>query len=191
MAEFKFDPSLRLNLELHGDTQAAKRLKVAASMIPKSGYRISDKIMLLARNFLECLAMAYGSHQVTALSVRKLSKIAHTRPIAGMGGSGRSGHGDIAGVADARVDLISIPSTTAKASLFDLRLIAKNNVQQGTVGFNVAVVTNKPRSSKFAHEKSHARSRRADHLHQCLLADFRDNWLRPAFFVKIRRRDKA
>jgi hypothetical protein len=96
--------------------------------------------------------MAYGSHQVTALSVRKLSKIAHSRPIAGMGGSGRSGRGDVAGVADARVDLISIPSTTANASLFDLRLIAKNHVQQGTLGFNVAIVINKPQFSKFAHE---------------------------------------
>jgi hypothetical protein len=69
-----------------------------------------------------------------------------------MGGSGRSGGGDVAGVAGARVDLISIPSTTSNASLFNLRLIAKNNVQQGTVGFNVAVVINKTQFSKFVHE---------------------------------------
>jgi hypothetical protein len=41
----------------------------------------------LARNLLEHFSMAYGSYQLMTLSVRNLSKIAHTRLIAGVGGS--------------------------------------------------------------------------------------------------------
>jgi hypothetical protein len=56
---------------------------------------------------------------------------------------------------------------------FNLRLIVQNDVQQGTVNLDMAVVINKAQFPKFVHEKTHARSRRADHLRQCLLADFR------------------
>src|ERR1700674_753608 len=73
---------------------------------------------------------------------------------------------------------------------FNLRLIAEHHVQQGTVNFNVAVVINKPQSPEFVHEKTHARSRRADHLRKCLLADFSYNWLRPTFLAKIRQKQK-
>jgi hypothetical protein len=100
-----------------------------------------------------------------------------------------SRRGGVAGVAGARVDL-SITSTTANASLFSLRLIAKNHVQQETMDFNVAAVINKTTLSKFVHERTHARSRHADHLRQCLLADSRDNWLRPTFFAKMRQEQK-
>jgi hypothetical protein len=55
---------------------------------------------------------------------------------------------------------------------FNLRLIAEHHVQQGTVNFNVAVVINKTQFPEFVHEKTHARSRRADHLRKCLLADY-------------------
>ena len=50
--------------------------------------------------------------------------------------------------------------------------------------FNVAVVINKTQFPEFVHEKTHARSRRADHLRQCLLADFRYDWLRPTFILQ-------
>jgi hypothetical protein len=62
---------------------------------------------------------------------------------------------------------------------FNLRLIAQNHVQQGTVDFNLAVVINKPQLPKFVHEKTDARSRCADHLREGLLADFCYYRLRP------------
>jgi hypothetical protein len=55
---------------------------------------------------------------------------------------------------------------------FNLWLIVQNHVQQGTVNLDMAVVINKAQFTKFVHEKTHARSRRADHLRQCPLADF-------------------
>ena len=59
------------------------------------------------------------------------------------------------------------------SSLVDLGLLVQNHVQQGTVDFNVTVVINKTQFPKSVHEKARARSRRSDHLRQCLLADFR------------------
>jgi hypothetical protein len=67
----------------------------------------------------------------------------------------------------------------------NLRLIVQNDVQQGAVDFNVAVVINKAQLPKSVHEKAHARSRRADHFGQRFLTDFRDDWLRPTFLPKI------
>ena len=82
------------------------------------------------------------------------------------------------------------PLTIANASGSNLRFIVQNHVQQGTVDFNVAVVINKTQFSKSVHEKAHARSRRSDHLRQCLLADFRYDWLRSTFLAKIRQKQK-
>src|SRR5258708_24061088 len=76
------------------------------------------------------------------------------------------------------------------SSLVDLRLLVQNHVQQGTVEFNLAVVINKTQFPKLVHEKTHARSRRADHLRQCLLADFRYDWLWPTFLTKTRQKQK-
>jgi hypothetical protein len=72
----------------------------------------------------------------------------------------------------------------------NLRLIVENHVQQGTVDFNVAVVINKTQFPKFVHEETHAGSRRANHLRQCLLADFRYDWLRPTFLAKISQKQE-
>jgi hypothetical protein len=58
-------------------------------------------------------------------------------------------------------------------SAFDVRFFVQNNIQQGAVDFDVAVVVNQAQSSKLVHEKAHARSRRADHFRERLLADFR------------------
>src|SRR5271169_1193401 len=66
----------------------------------------------------------------------------------------------------------------------------EHHVQQATVNFNVAVVINKTQFPKFVHEKTHARSGRADHLGQCLLADFRYDWFWPTFLAKIRQKQK-
>jgi hypothetical protein len=71
-----------------------------------------------------------------------------------------------------------------------MRLIVENHVQQGTVNFDAAVVIIQTEFPKFVHEKTHARSRRADHLRQGLLADFRYDWLRPTFLAKIRQKQK-
>ena len=54
----------------------------------------------------------------------------------------------------------------------------------------MTVVINKAQFPKFVHEMAHTRSRRADHLRQCLLADFRYNWIRPTFFAEIRQKQK-
>jgi hypothetical protein len=69
-------------------------------------------------------------------------------------------------------------------------LIVENHAQQGTVDFNVTVVINKTQFPKFVHEETHAGSRRSDHLRQCLLTDFRYDWLRPTLFAKIRQKQK-
>ena len=72
-----------------------------------------------------------------------------------------------------------IYSALITSSLVNLRPLVQNHVQQGTVDFNLVAVINKNHFSKSIHEKDNARSRRADHLRQCLLADFRYEWLRP------------
>jgi hypothetical protein len=71
-----------------------------------------------------------------------------------------------------------------------LRLIVEDHVQQGTVDFNMAVVINKTQFPEFVHERAHARSCRADHLRQGLLADFRYDWPWPTFLAKIRQKQK-
>jgi hypothetical protein len=66
---------------------------------------------------------------------------------------------------------------------FNLWLIVENHVQQGNVDFNKVVVFNKTQLPEFVHEKTHARSRRADYLRECLVADFCYYWLRPTFLA--------
>src|SRR5260370_9564092 len=83
-----------------------------------------------------------------------------------------------------------IYSALITSSLVDLGLLVQNHVQQGTVDFNLAVVINKTQFPKSVHAKAHARSPRADHLRQCLLADFRYDCLRPTFLAKIRQKPK-
>jgi hypothetical protein len=55
----------------------------------------------------------------------------------------------------------SIATASKQQLRFNLRLIVQNNVQQGTVDLNVAVVINEAQLPKFVHEKAHTRSRRA------------------------------
>jgi hypothetical protein len=69
-------------------------------------------------------------------------------------------------------------------------LIVENHVQQGAVYLDVTVVINKTQFPEFVHEETHAGSRRADHLRQGLLTDFRYDWLRPTLFAKIRQKQK-
>jgi len=81
-------------------------------------------------------------------------------------------------------------SRSSNASAPDLRLIVENHVQQGAVDFDAAVVVDKAQFSEFVHEETHAGSRRSDHFCQCLLADFRYDWLRPTFIAKIRQKQE-
>src|SRR5471030_1996032 len=75
----------------------------------------------------------------------------------------------------AHTSILKAASSESKLlySTTDFWLVVQYHVQQGTVDFNLlAVVIDKAQFPKFVHEKTHARSRRADHLRQCLLADF-------------------
>src|ERR1700730_14917505 len=83
-----------------------------------------------------------------------------------------------------------IYSALIDLSLVDCGLLVQNDVQQGTVDFNFAVVINKTQFPKSVHEKAHARSRRADHFGQRFLTDFRYDWLRPTFLAKIGQKQK-
>jgi hypothetical protein len=66
-------------------------------------------------------------------------------------------------------------------------LIVQNDVQQGTVDFQVAVVINEAQFPKFVHEMTHTGARGANHFRERLLADLRNYPLRPAIFAKIRQ----
>jgi hypothetical protein len=59
------------------------------------------------------------------------------------------------------------------------------------VDFQVTVVVDQAQLSKLVHEKVHPRSRRADHLRQCLLADLRYDWLGPTFLAKFASNRRA
>jgi hypothetical protein len=53
-----------------------------------------------------------------------------------------------------------------------------------------AVVLNETQFSKFVHEKTHAGSRRSNHLRKSLLADFRNHRLRFSFLAKVRQQQE-
>src|SRR6478736_6203454 len=76
-------------------------------------------------------------------------------------------------------------------SAVDVRLLVQNHIQQRTMDFYAAVVVDKTQFSKFVHESTDARSRRADHLCKCLLADFRQDWFGFALLPKIREKQEG
>ena len=55
------------------------------------------------------------------------------------------------------------------------------------MNFNFSVVANQAQLSKFVHEKTYARSRRADHLRQRFLIDTRVNRRGVSLFSEIRK----
>src|ERR1700730_9394880 len=71
-----------------------------------------------------------------------------------------------------------------------MRLVVQNDIQQGTVDFDAAVVVNKTQFSEFVHEKTHAGPGRSDHLRKRLLADFREDRLRFLFLAKVRQQQE-
>src|ERR1700704_369324 len=68
-----------------------------------------------------------------------------------------------------------------------MRLVVQNDIQQGTVDFDAAVVVNKTQFSKFVHEETHPGPGRSDHLRKRLLADFRKDRLRFVVLAKVRQ----
>ncbi len=71
----------------------------------------------------------------------------------------------------------------------DLRLIVENDAQQRAVDDHIAVVLDEAQLPKLVHEKADTRPRGADQVRQRLLADFRNDRLRPAFLAEIRPQD--
>jgi BarA-like signal transduction histidine kinase len=51
--------------------------------------------------------------------------------------------------------------------------------------FQLSVVFDKTQFAESVHEKTHARSGRADHLRQCFLAKLSHDRLRPTFLAEI------
>jgi hypothetical protein len=64
----------------------------------------------------------------------------------------------------------------------------ENQVQQGTMDFNMAVIINKPQFPKFVHEIAHAGPSCADHLSERLLADIRKDRFWLTFLAKATSR---
>jgi hypothetical protein len=73
----------------------------------------------------------------------------------------------------------------------DFRLLMQNQIQQGAMDLNVAVIFNKAQLPKLVHEEAHARPRGADHLRQRLLADFRQNGFGLAFLPEICKKQEG
>jgi hypothetical protein len=67
----------------------------------------------------------------------------------------------------------------------DLGIVVQDDVQQGIMDLEFSVVFDKTQFAESVHEKAYARSRRADHVRQCFLAEFSHDRLRPAFLAEI------
>ena len=67
----------------------------------------------------------------------------------------------------------------------DLGIVVQDHVQQGIVNLDFSVVFDKTQFAEFVHEKTHARSGRADHLRQRFLTKRSHDRLRPAFLAEI------
>src|ERR1700694_5424546 len=61
----------------------------------------------------------------------------------------------------------------SRARLHAARLFGQNDAQQGAMDLKVAVVTDETHLTKLVHEMTDARSGRADHFGERLLADLR------------------
>src|SRR5579862_1774237 len=84
--------------------------------------------------------------------------------------------------------IVCIPR--AGTSVLDLGLFVQDQVQQRAVYLDLAVVIDKPQFAELVHEKTHARSRGADHVRQCFLTDFRQDRLGAACLAKIRQEEE-
>ena len=79
----------------------------------------------------------------------------------------------------------------ASVVLPDLRLVVQDHVQQRVTDFQFSIVFNIAQLAKLVHEKAHARSGRANHLREGLLAKLPDDRLSRGFFAEIRQKQKG
>ena len=70
------------------------------------------------------------------------------------------------------------------------RRFVQHRVQQRLMHFNCSVVADQAQFSKLVHEKTYARSSRADHLSQSFLIDTRVNRRGVPLFSKIRKQEE-
>jgi len=67
----------------------------------------------------------------------------------------------------------------------------ENDIEEGTVHVQSLVVVNEAPLPKLIQKETHTGARGADHLKQQVLTDFRDHWLRPAFFPEVGQHQTA
>ena len=85
---------------------------------------------------------------------------------------------------------VTAGSVTHTQLSLDVGLFVQDEIQQGTMNFDTAIVMNETQFSKSVHEKTHTGSGCSDHLRECLLADLRDYRLRLAFLAKVRQQQE-
>jgi hypothetical protein len=66
-------------------------------------------------------------------------------------------------------------------------LIVEDDIEQGAVNIEPSVIFDETEPAKFVHEKADSGSSSADHLRQCLLADFGNYLLRLSLLPEIRQ----
>jgi hypothetical protein len=74
-----------------------------------------------------------------------------------------------------------------RGSFLDLWLVVQNDIQQGTMDLDSAIVFDEPQSSKFVHKKTYAGSGCSNHLRKRLLTDLGDYPLRVAVLAEVRQ----
>src|SRR6266536_1887954 len=80
---------------------------------------------------------------------------------------------------------------TARVSSSDVWLVVQNDIQQRAVDLQSAIVIDEAQFTEFIHERTHPRSRRADHFRERLLADLCNDWLRFALLAEVRQEKKS
>jgi len=70
----------------------------------------------------------------------------------------------------------------------DLRLVVQDHVQKRVTDFQFSVVFNIAQVAKVVHEKTHARSGRANHLREGLLTKLPNDRLDRGFLAEIRQK---
>jgi hypothetical protein len=73
----------------------------------------------------------------------------------------------------------------------DLRLVVQDHVQQRVTDFQFSVVFDIAQFAKFAHEKAHARSGRANHLREGFLTKLPNDRLNRGSFAEIRQKQRG
>src|ERR1700726_507666 len=81
-------------------------------------------------------------------------------------------------------------SGSARISRFYLGLVEQDHVQQGIMDLDFSIVFDKTQFAEFVHEKTHARSGRADHLRQRFLTERSHDRLRLPFLAEICKQKK-